>query len=304
MRPRLFVVTGAAVLSLACNFDSGGLGSTTGSSMTGTTGSTSAGPTTGSGSVGDNSGTMSGSATTTGPGTTATTTGMPDTTNTESASASSSGSTGGGSSSSSSGGESSSSGGESSSSGGGSSSSGGGSSSGGMTSCTPIIVEALTALTGNDNDLEWVVLYNPCVDAYDLTPMSIAWGNDLGLEDAIDLVGTILPGDCFVVGGPTSAASNFNPVYDQAEAFSRTLDSGEGAILLHELPPMMIDIADIPVDSLIYGDNNVPGYLDPMGVAVPPMAANPSDDESMRRTGLGPTWEVGDPPTPNACPAF
>ncbi|MCH9688667.1 MAG: hypothetical protein K0V04_44965 [Deltaproteobacteria bacterium] len=177
-------------------------------------------------------------------------------------------------------------------------------SSGEPRDCIPIIVEALTGLSGNDDEREWVVLLNPCPDPVDLDAFILAWGDERGYDGTLDLVGTVPSGQCWVVGGPASDPSNADPVYDQAVNLNPNLDSGQGAVGLFTLNPMDIDVSEVPLDVVIYGSTNAPGYRDSTGAIVDPMLGNPPDNDSLRRTSAAPTWMFGDPPTPNVCPSF
>ncbi|MEX1369045.1 MAG: hypothetical protein AB1Z98_38315, partial [Nannocystaceae bacterium] len=175
--------------------------------------------------------------------------------------------------------------------------------SGTPSDCTPILAEALTNLDRGDNGREWVVLYNPCDEDFDLSPLTLAWGQ-YAYDGTFDLSGTIGGGDCLVVGGPTSNAGNFNPPLGQVNNYEPNLSRNPGAIGLFLLPPREVDADDIPLDAVIYGTRNGGDFRDSSGAVPGPMIANPPDLQSMRRTSAGNTWEAGDPPTPSACPSF
>ena len=169
--------------------------------------------------------------------------------------------------------------------------------------CTLRLAEALTSLDGADDGREWVVLYNPCGQSIDLGPLSLAWGST-GYAGAVDLVGTVAAGTCFVVGGPDSSGGNFDPPLDQVVNFEPNLSRNPGAIGLFALAPGDVDVGDVPVDVVIYGDANTGGFVDPTGATPGPVLPSNPDLESMRRTSLAATWEFANPPTPSACPSF
>ncbi|MCA9712176.1 MAG: hypothetical protein KDK70_40440, partial [Myxococcales bacterium] len=265
------------LLLLGCNFDAGSLGTTT-LSTSGSTGDPMTVPTTSG--MDTTGGSNSGSATTTGgssddgstgPGSTGPGSTGPGSTGPESTGPGSTGSEGSSSSGSMS---------ESSSSG------------GSMDDCTPIIVEALTGLPNMDGPREWIVLYNPCAMDHDLGPLTLAWGNDVGYAGTFDLAGILAANDCLVIGGPTSEASNFNPMLDVLYDYTPGLDSDQGALALFELPPAEVDMTDIPVDVVIYGNQVGPAYLDTTGATPGPMVGNPPDSQSLHRTGVGATWDI------------
>ncbi len=121
---------------------------------------------------------------------------------------------------------------------------------------------------------------------------------------AVDLVGTVAAGTCFVVGGPDSNGGNFDPPLQQLVNFEPNLSRNPGAIGLFELAPADVDVADVPLDVVIYGDANTGGFLDPSGVMPGPVLPGALDLVSLRRTSLASTWEFADPPTPGACPTL
>lgn len=175
-------------------------------------------------------------------------------------------------------------------------------STGAPADCHPMIAEVLPGLSGADDGREWVVLYNNCPEAIILDGYAIGWGGD-ALSGANDLTGTIDAGGCFVVGGPTTDAGNFDPVYDQTAQFGPQLTRAQGGVLLHQAAAGAVNIATVPVDALIYGTANVAGFLDSTGVVGAIAIAGQLSDISLRRTGAS-TWIAGNPPTPNACPSF
>jgi len=169
--------------------------------------------------------------------------------------------------------------------------------------CTPILAETLTSLDGSDDGREWVVLYNPCDQAYDLGALSLAWG-EYAYDGAVALSGMLPAGSCRVVGGPTSNSGNFDPPLGQTHDFNPNLSREPGAIGLFALPPADVDAGDVPVDVVIYGNSNGGGFRDPTGAQPGPVLPGNTDLVSMRRTGRGNSWEFASPPTPAACPSF
>ncbi|MBL8942626.1 MAG: lamin tail domain-containing protein [Myxococcales bacterium] len=187
---------------------------------------------------------------------------------------------------------------------------GGSSSTGDTATCRLLLDEVFNDPDTADDGLEWVELYNPCEDDIDLAGFSLAWGGET-YADALDLVGTISAGGCFVVGGPMSSALNADPVYDQAMDFSpdlqNTTNGAADAVALFDVPAAEIDVDTLPIDAVIYGDRNVaelpdetgtPGVLDvPAGgagqsyVRIDPAVAPGGD-----------AWDVTATPSPGTCP--
>jgi hypothetical protein len=165
-----------------------------------------------------------------------------------------------------------------------------------------MFAEIFMSVSGSDAGREWVVLYNPCAVPIDFGNYSVAWGDD-NFDGAVDLVGTVGAGECFVLGGPTSDAGNFMPVYDQQSEFNPQLWRDFGGLGIYEAAAATVTATSVPVDVFVWGPDNTVGWVDPDGnVAAVTHAAWPADI-SLRRTAPT-TWVEGDPPTPNACPTF
>lgn len=173
--------------------------------------------------------------------------------------------------------------------------------------CVPLLAEVLYRVNGNDDRYEWVRLYNPCDDLVDLGAFSLGWGGDYYTYGVTDLSGTIDPGGCLLVGGSTSSGSNGDPVYDLVIDFEPDLQNSgpiADAVGLFEGLADDIDSSSIPVDAVIYGTANSSGLLGSSGTAVAPQVGESADNQSLRRTTLGESWEVATIPTPNECPTL
>lgn len=190
-----------------------------------------------------------------------------------------------------------------------SSSDGGESSSSGdpIPDCTPILAETVVRVSGGDNGDEWIRIYNPCPVAIDLADYSLGWGGPSYNDSKANLSGIVASNDCWVVGGPNSNGGNGNPAYDLELNFNSDLQNGDDpgdGIALFDVPMGMVDAATVPVDSLIYGDNNNSMLMDSQGMVPAPYVRGHSDGDSLRRTSLGNTWEIVASPTPNDCPVL
>lgn len=154
---------------------------------------------------------------------------------------------------------------------------------------------------GPDDQLEWVELYNRGNTAITLTGnYSLGWGGTTYAYGTLDLVGSIGPGETFVVGGPISSSSNHSPVFDQAQDFDPDIqNSGITAdgVALFDLPAASITAASVPVDAVIYGDQNDNQLIDHTGLAPSPNVGDALSGESIARNFIG--WFIKLLPTPN-----
>jgi hypothetical protein len=174
--------------------------------------------------------------------------------------------------------------------------------------CRLQLVEVLFDAVGDDDMLQWVKLYNPCSDAFDLNEFTVAWAG--GAWD----FGTMTPdyviesGECAVVGGPTADAANGSPTqFQHAEDFMPSLrlapDDGSG-VALFDVAAGEVGTA-IPIDAVIYGDNNDAGLIDTSGAAAAgPHVGLSAEGGSIRRTAAEETWEVAKTPSPDDCPPY
>ena len=175
--------------------------------------------------------------------------------------------------------------------------------------CHIVLNEVFGDAEGEDDLLEWIEIYNPCEEAFDLSDASLAWGGST-YADSLDLVGSIAPGGCFVVGGPTSDVINGSPSFDQpidfdADLQNTTSDAADG-IALFDVPAAQIAMA-VPLDALIYGVENVNELIDETGGPGLVDVATGMAGEVYARVDPavapgGEQWVVAAVPTPGVCP--
>jgi hypothetical protein len=181
-----------------------------------------------------------------------------------------------------------------------------GTTTGEVTDCHPLLAELLYDPDMSDNNKEWLRLYNPCAVEIVLDDYSLGWGGiDYTATGVKNLMGSVGPGRCFVVGGEMSNADNSDPLFDQESDFHNDVQNGPDpadgmALFLGEAAS--ITSATIPVDAVIYGMNNSSNLLDANGDTPEPHVGNAGAGESIRRTALDAEWEVAQSPTPNDCP--
>ncbi|MCH9680829.1 MAG: hypothetical protein K0V04_05290 [Deltaproteobacteria bacterium] len=178
------------------------------------------------------------------------------------------------------------------------------SSSGGNGDCEPQLAEVLYDVSGEDDTLEWIRVYNPCAGAVDLSGYSLGWGGVAYTYGTLDLEGQLGAGECMTIGGPTSSVANGSPSFGQAiDLFPDLQNSGTLAdgVGLFSVRAGSIG-GTTPIDAVIYGQDNDSGLVGPDGSAPMPHVGDAPADQSLRRTGLT-RWGMG-VPTPDLCPPY
>ncbi len=168
-----------------------------------------------------------------------------------------------------------------------------------------VISEVFYDPASSDDGLEWVEIYNGTGQAIDLSNYAIGSGGTSWVITTLQLSGSIPAGGCFVVGGPTSAAGNYNPTYDQAADFNPDIqNSGDTAdgVALFNLKASQLNESSLPIDSVIYGGSNASGLKNSEGQASAPDVGDASSGSSIQRTAAG--WKIQPAPTPNDCTAL
>ncbi len=167
-----------------------------------------------------------------------------------------------------------------------------------------LLSEVLYDVPSGDDGFEWIELYHSGTETIDLAQFSLGWGGTT-YSNSAQLSGTIVPGEVFVVGGPSSDASNANPTYDLVLNFSSDLQNsgspGDG-IALYNLPEASVTGSTVPIDAVIYGPNNNSGLIDETGSANPPEVGDAPESQSIERTDLAGSWQIQSSPTPNTSP--
>ncbi|HTP10901.1 MAG TPA: lamin tail domain-containing protein, partial [Anaerolineae bacterium] len=172
-----------------------------------------------------------------------------------------------------------------------------------------ILSEVLYDPVGSDTGLEWVELYNPTGNAIDLNNYSLGNGPEAHSGDYLysvaQLSGTLLPDECWIVGGPTSSSANAFPTFNQIYDFNPDLRNTSGVtasgVALFNLQANAITSSSVPLDAVVYGTSNTMGLIDESGVANPPEVAAATNGKSIERIDITGTWRVQSVPTPNNC---
>lgn len=167
-----------------------------------------------------------------------------------------------------------------------------------------ILSEVFYDVASTDDGFEWIELYHSGTETIDLSQFSLGWGGT-SYSNTAQLSGTIEPGQVFVVGGPSSDATNGNPVFDLVLNFSPDLQNsgspGDG-IALFNVPAAAITGSTVPIDAVIYGADNNSGLIDETGTANPPEVGDAPEGQSIERIDLAGNWQIQTSPTPNTSP--
>jgi len=168
-----------------------------------------------------------------------------------------------------------------------------------------VLSEVFYDAPGSDDDLEWVEIYNGGFSTIDLSTWSLGAGGGDYLNTTHQLVGSLDPGDCFVVGGPNSTSDNASPGIDQSGAFSPPIqNSGSNAdgLGLFDLPAVALDSSSVPVDSVVYGSDNGDEFIDSEGNISAVDVGDASSGSSLEQTNSG--WSIQTAPSPGDCSAL
>ena len=120
-----------------------------------------------------------------------------------------------------------------------------------------LLAEVFYNPAGADTLLEWVRLYNGTGAELDLSTYSLGWGGTDYAFGTHQLSGTVAAGACFVVGGPTSSAANFSPVFDQAGDLDPDIQNGgtdADGLALFDVVATAITSGTVPIDAVVYGE--------------------------------------------------
>jgi endonuclease I len=168
-----------------------------------------------------------------------------------------------------------------------------------------LLSEVFYDASGTDDGLEWIELYNNDTVAIDLAGFSVGSGGVNYTGNLIQLAGVIQPGETFVFGGPTSNATNYNPLFDGTVNFNPDLENsgtaGDG-IALYNVPAAQVTGSTVPIDAVVYGPNNNNGLIDETGNANAPEVGDAPSGSSIERIDVTGSWQIQGAPTPNASP--
>ena len=170
-----------------------------------------------------------------------------------------------------------------------------------------VISELLHNPDGSDDQQEWVEIYNGTNDEIDLSGYSIGYSDGGKVDEGYaahtySLSGLVPAGGCVVVGGPATLPANASPTYLHTGDFDPDIqNSSKGCALgLFDKEASQIQSNTVPLDALIYGDNNARGFMNADGniPAEADVLSAPSGN-TLERTLDG--WQFQEEPNPGLC---
>jgi hypothetical protein len=162
--------------------------------------------------------------------------------------------------------------------------------------------EILYDVASDDDQKEWIELYNASTVPVDLAGLVVESANMM-LQDpykpSLALSGTLPAGGCAVVGGPAGAngftylfAGDFEP--DLGNVSNGNADGIQ-----------LVTAAGGVLDNVLYGATNADGLTDEDGAvpATPDVGDVPAPGQSIERTapGLAGAWQIQATPSPGNC---
>lgn len=169
----------------------------------------------------------------------------------------------------------------------------------------PILSEVFYDASGSDDQLEWVELYNPTDQSVDLSGYSLGNGGASYATSRVQLGGILAAYSYFVAGGPLSTLANGSPTFDQSVDFNPDFQNGVNpgdGVALFNVPSASVNASTVPIDAVIYGDNNASGLMDSSGNPGSVSASGAPVGGSLVRTTLGGNWQTQASPTPGTGP--
>jgi len=172
-----------------------------------------------------------------------------------------------------------------------------------------ILTEVYYDQPGGDDTFEWVKLYNGTGGPVNLAGYSIGWGGTDYTYGGVDLVGVIPNGECFVVGGPGGNADNgfpMGPMYGQSVNLEPDIQNSgvtADAVGVFDVPFASIGAGSVPIDAVLYGENNASGLLDETGAPGMVDVGDAISGSSIRRLSDD-TWAIEPVPSPLECVPF
>jgi hypothetical protein len=160
--------------------------------------------------------------------------------------------------------------------------------------------EILYDVSGDDDELEWIELYNATSQPIDTAGMRIQVALSGSFVDSLELSGVVPAEGCAVVGGPLGATGF---AYFLAQDFAVDL----GNVSSGRADGIQLRAASGVLDSVIYGANNDDRVLDEDGVPPDlPDVADASADHTLERVeaDVNGAWVTERTPNPGDCSAI
>ncbi len=152
------------------------------------------------------------------------------------------------------------------------------------------IAEVLADPQGGDDGLQWIKLRNRSAAELDLSGYRLQAGQANYDLITVDLMGSIPPGGCAVIGGPVQSSSNGDPVFEQVIDFAPNLphvgtQAAGFAVFDRNASPVAGILA--PVDTMLVGVENHTQLLGPDAEIATPHCGRPLSGMSALRTPEG-----------------
>lgn len=166
------------------------------------------------------------------------------------------------------------------------------------------LVEVLYDVTGSDDGLEWVMLQNTSTAPVDLSKWSLGAGTSSWTYTVAQLSGSVAPGACFVVGGPSSTVANGSPVLSQPFHFAPNLPNGSASyagVALFNTAAESLAASSLPADAVVFGSGNTT-LKGPDGSIRASDSAGAAPGRSLRKISST-SWSAQSP-TPSICPVL
>ncbi len=166
------------------------------------------------------------------------------------------------------------------------------------------LVEVLYDVPGSDDGFEWVMLQNTSIVPVDLSKWSLGAGTSAWTYTVAQLAGSVAPGACFVVGGPSSSATNGSPVLSQPFRFAPNLPNGSASyagVALFNIAAESLAASSLPADAVVFGSGNTT-LKGSDGSIRASDSAGAAPGRSLRKISAT-SWSAQSP-TPSVCPAL
>ena len=164
-----------------------------------------------------------------------------------------------------------------------------------------ILSEVMYDPSSSDDGYEWVELFNNSSSTIDLSGFSLGWGGSDYTYGTMQLGGSVVSGDYFMIGGPSSGSVNGNPVFDLVMDFNPGIQNGgtqSDGLALFSMTSDLIMAGTIPIDAVIYDlDGNSAGLIGIDGLPALPMVGDAGSGSSIERLDLAGNWSIQSVPT-------
>lgn len=163
-----------------------------------------------------------------------------------------------------------------------------------------VISEVFYNPASNANHLQWVELANLADVPLNLAAYSIGAGSSDFMRTRMQLPMTIPAHGCIVVGGPSSSAANYYPIFAVSADLDPNLEVGTGqaAAGVGLFTTVGMSSMALPIDAIVYGGTNRM-LRGPDGQLAPVWPGSSAGGSIKRMTDS--VWARSTAPTPGVC---